>query len=90
LKGYEYAISSPDQAAELAIQYNKDLSLDHQKGYLQAALPLFNPAGSRLGMMTAADWEAAHQILLDQGVLAEPLDVNTVYTLDFLNKIYNE
>lgn len=90
LKGYEHAISSPDQAAELVVQHNNDLSLDHQKGYIQAALPLFNPAGSHPGMMTAADWEAAHQILLDQGVLSEPLDVNTIYTLDFLNKIYNQ
>jgi hypothetical protein len=38
--------------------------------------------------MTAEAWEVAHQILVDQGLLAEPLEIEKVYTLQFLETIY--
>jgi hypothetical protein len=53
-------------------------------------VPLLNPNGSAPGMMTAEAWQITYQILLDQKVLSEPLDVQSTYTLTFLNRIYAE
>ena len=57
---------------------------------MRLALPLMNPAGSRPGMMTAANWQTAYQILHDQGLLAQQLDVRQAYTLTFLDKVYSK
>ena len=33
-------------------------------------------------------WQQMHQMLLEGGILAQPINVSGVYTMHFLNKIY--
>jgi ABC-type nitrate/sulfonate/bicarbonate transport system substrate-binding protein len=88
IAGMMDTLNDPQQAAELALVYNDELELEGQLRRLQAALPFFSPAGSQPGMMATAVWQLTYQILLDEGVLTMPLDVDTVYDLTFLNTIY--
>ena len=92
LRGAEWAVANPDQAAELVVQRFGDqlpeTVKEIQKDAMQVSLPLLNPAGSKIGMMQAEVWEFTQQMLLDQGTLSEPVEVEKAYTMEFLNKIY--
>ncbi len=92
LRGAEWAVANPDQAAELVVQRFGDqlpeTVKELQKEAMQASLPLLNPAGSKIGMMQPEVWEFTQQMLLDQGTLSEPVEVEKAYTMEFLNKIY--
>jgi NitT/TauT family transport system substrate-binding protein len=88
LRGYTHAVQNPDAVAALGLTYDPALDLETQKASMGRLLPLINPTGTDVGMMQAEVWENAHQVLVNQGVLAEPMDVNAAYTLQFLNQIY--
>ncbi len=88
VRGYEEAMSDPNQAAQLSVEYNEDLKVENEQASMQASLPLLKPAGSQLGMMTADGWDRAYQFVVDRGLLDQSMDVDDVYTLSFLDKIY--
>jgi NitT/TauT family transport system substrate-binding protein len=88
LRGYNHATENPDEAAALGLKYDPNLDLETQKLNMARLLPLIKPAQSNVGMMQARVWENAHNILVTQGVLSEPLAVNEAYTLQFLDQIY--
>jgi len=90
LQGMQSAVDDAESAASLAAARGTDLNLESETQSMQRSLPLINPSGSRPGMMKGEDWEATHQILLDQGVLSEPLDISAAYNLTFLEKIYSQ
>lgn len=88
LKGIQSAVDNSEEAAKQVLVYNQDLTLESQIQGLQAALPLFKPAGTNPGMMTAQTWEFTANMLLEQGILQQIPELSQVYTLEFLNKIY--
>ncbi|MGQ9889682.1 MAG: ABC transporter substrate-binding protein [Aggregatilineales bacterium] len=88
IKGLQAAIADPNGAAELALTYNEQLELDAQRNGMQRALALLNPSGSKLGMMTDATWEFMHQVLVEQGIIAEPIDFRKAYTTRFVDQAY--
>lgn len=90
VQGIQSALDAPEEAAALTVTYNADLDPESEAESMTRSLPLLKPADSRPGMMTAENWEVTHQILLDQGILDKPLDINQAYTLDFLNKVHSE
>jgi NitT/TauT family transport system substrate-binding protein len=91
VQGMQAVIDAPEKAAKVTVTYDPDnLALDATHQAVLESLPLLNPAGSRPGMMSAEEWQATHQMLLDQGILAQPLDVSAAYDLTFLNKAYAE
>jgi NitT/TauT family transport system substrate-binding protein len=88
-QGMQDVIGSPEQAVGYTLAYNSALDTDGQRRRLLATIPLMNPAGSRPGMMQAETWATTYQILIDQGVLRQPLDdMQAVYTMRFLDTIY--
>jgi NitT/TauT family transport system substrate-binding protein len=87
VRGIQSAIDNPKQAAAEAVAYNDKIKLESEFASMNRSLPLLKPAGSQPGMMQAKAWETAHQILLDQGILKEPLDIKNAYNLTFLEKV---
>lgn len=90
IRGIDGALDDPKHAAELSVSYNSDLELDSELQSMQASTSLIKSPGMQTGMMEASVWEMAHQIMLDQGILSEPMDYEAAFTLDFLNKIYDQ
>jgi NitT/TauT family transport system substrate-binding protein len=88
IDGMKDVVANPAQAAQYAVDYGKDLKLDGQRRRLEATIPLMNPAGTRLGYMSADTWTLTQQVLVDQKVLDKPIDVTKAYNLSFLDKIY--
>ena len=89
-RGMQQAIQDPDAATRLTLARGTNLNPASEAESMRLALPLMNPAGSRPGMMTAESWQAAYQILRDQGLLTQDLDVQQAYSLVFLNKAYGQ
>ncbi len=88
LLGIQSAVDNPEEAAELAVHYNAERDLEIETEAMLRSVPLLVPSQSTPGMMTAESWQITYQILLDEEALSEPLDINTAYTLTFLNRIY--
>lgn len=88
VKGLQAAVADPDKAVELTLARNDQLSLNGQKSGIQRAIALFNPSGSLPGMMTDKTWAFMHQVLIDQGILTQPVDVSQAYTLTYVERAY--
>lgn len=85
VKGMQDALDNPDTAAKVTVdQYRSDRGLAVEQEAMQRSLPLLKPADSALGQMKPEVWERTHEILLEQGILSEPIDLEAAYTLEFL------
>jgi len=88
LRGYRYAVDNPNPAADLALKYDPKLDSKTLRASISYLIPLFNPPGSKIGMMKANVWTNAYRLLIDQGILTQPQPVEKAYTLTFLKSIY--
>lgn len=85
IKGMEDVVANPDGAAKVTFEkYAKDRGLEVEQEAIQRSLPLLNPTDSSPGQMKPEVWEKTHEILLEQGILSNPVDVEAAYTLEFL------
>ena len=57
---------------------------------MTASIPLVNTGEDFIGWMKPEIWSAMQQTLRDQGVLTKALNIEQVYTLQFLEEIYEK
>lgn len=88
LKGWTYAVENPNAIAPLVVKYKPDADVEHETAFMTASIPLVNTGEDYIGWMRAEVWQGMHDILLEQGILDEPMDVEKVYTMEFLQNIY--
>jgi NitT/TauT family transport system substrate-binding protein len=88
LRGWQWAIENPAEAGPLALKYDPELDAAHQVAVMEASVPLVHTGEDHIGWMRAEVWEGMHEMLLEQGLLAGPVDVDEVYTMEFLHKVY--
>ncbi|MCR8642075.1 ABC transporter substrate-binding protein [Paenibacillus sp. N1-5-1-14] len=85
-KGYEYAIASPEDAANILIkavpELNKELVIASQK-WLS---PRYKAEATRWGEQKRSVWENYSNWMFDHKLLEKKLDVDTAFTNDFLPK----
>lgn len=86
LKGYQYAIEHPDEAGDLALQYNETLDAEFQRASMRAEIPLIDTGGVPIGTMDQAVWQSTQEILLEQGFISSPVDLSALYTNEFVGK----
>lgn len=90
LRGTQRVVDEPEYSGRLAVDYNEELDLEKETEASFRAVSLLNPGGSKPGMMSPKAWNATQDIMLEQDLLDGPIDVETVYTLEFLDRIYAE
>jgi NitT/TauT family transport system substrate-binding protein len=90
LKGHRFAIENPEEAVDASMNYAKVQDRDVQTAMLDASIPLIHTGEGPIGWMEADAWQGMHDILLEQGILDSPLDLDQIYTLEFLEKIYGQ
>jgi hypothetical protein len=78
-------IDKPDTAVTATLSRDSKLSAPSETESLRLALPLMRPANSQTGAMTAGNWQATHQMLLDQKLIPGPLELEKAFTLQFLS-----
>jgi NitT/TauT family transport system substrate-binding protein len=88
LKGWQYAVENPGNVGALVAKYNTQADLNLEYLRMLATLPLVNTGEDHIGWMKPEIWAGMEQTLGEQGVLAAPLDVTKVYTMQFLEEIY--
>jgi len=88
LKGWTYAVENSDAVGSMVLQYNSDADAEVETVKMEASLPLIHTGQDQIAWMRAEVWQGMHDILLEQGILDEPLDMDKVYTMEFLHEIY--
>lgn len=84
-KGIVYTLENPDEAFEICKLYVEGLDLTNQevqKQILVASMEFWKT--ERIGYSEPESWENMQALLLDMGILNEPLDIQKAYSNDFL------
>ncbi len=84
LRGLADVIADPDAAYQVALEYVETLSADDtvQPDVLLASIEMWRT--ERPGASDLAAWEATQEVLLSMGMLAEPIDLDTAFTNEFI------
>lgn len=85
LKGLQATIENPDEAYQICNKYVEALTqadTEIQKQVLATSIELWK--AKRLGYIDARAWENMQTVLLDMGLLTEPLDIRQAFTNEFI------
>jgi ABC-type nitrate/sulfonate/bicarbonate transport system substrate-binding protein len=90
LRGWEWALAHPEESVELIADYNPDLDTGHLAFEAQQTIPLVTyGAGERcVGWNDWAAWEAEEQLLLEMGILEEPVPFEQAADNTFVAEYY--
>ncbi len=89
LRGWEWAIENPEETARIMAGLNPDFSESVQQRMMERTIPYVRPEpGFRVGSMTMEGWELTQRVLLDQGLIGEPIDLSEAFTTEFLELVY--
>ncbi len=84
LRGYEYAISNPEETADMTLAYDDSLDLEIQTATMRAQIPFIDTGDAPLGWMDEVTWRVTQDILLSQDVIESPMSVLNVFTNEFV------
>jgi NitT/TauT family transport system substrate-binding protein len=87
LRGWRVAIENPELAVEMIMRYAREADPAMQTKMMAASVPLIHTGENQIGWMQADIWQGMHDMLLAQDILEQPLDVDDLYTTDFLEQI---
>ncbi|RPH49500.1 MAG: hypothetical protein EHM85_13670 [Desulfobacteraceae bacterium] len=88
LKGWQYAIGDYKEAVAVTMKYTRVKDSDTQSAMMEAMLPLVHTGEDQIGWMKGDIWRGMYEILLEQGLIEKPFDINQAYTTRFLDEIY--
>ena len=88
LRGWRWAVENPEAAGTLALKYDRTLTVDQQISIMQASIPLIHTGENPIGWMRPDVWKGMHKILTEQNIISKPLELEKVYNMSFLHKIY--
>jgi ABC-type nitrate/sulfonate/bicarbonate transport system substrate-binding protein len=88
LAGIAYARNNREEAVQIVLQYaGEDAVPDHMRFMLDAELlDLVSPAtaGHSIGYQTIEQWQALHDMLLQQDAISRPIEVQMLFTNEFI------
>jgi len=88
LAGWRYAIQHEDEAVDMVLEYATDRTRTHEAYVLRQSIPLIHTGGSPIGWMERERWVHTHDVLLEAGAIEKGIDVDEVFTMQFLTQIY--
>jgi NitT/TauT family transport system substrate-binding protein len=84
LKGWNYAVAHPEEAAELTVKSAPKLSYAHELAMMKESIGLLQPDNQPIGSMQPAQWAAMQDMLLKGAFLKAPLELEKAYTTRFV------
>lgn len=90
LKGWTYALENPEEIGKYIGRYSPEAKADLEAEKMIASIPLINTGEDHIGWMKRETWNAMVKTLRTQGELKEPLQVDDVYTMQFLEELYGK
>jgi len=88
LEGWQYAIDHNGEAIDIVLEYVTNGSRSHEMYMLNSSIPLIQTGETPIGWMKKDEWMQAQDILLEQNITDAEINIENVYTMDFLEKIY--
>lgn len=86
LKGYRDAVENAHDAVELTRKFDDLTDEEFQREGMQAQIPFIDTGDAVIGWMDEGVWQNTQEVLLDQEIIASPVDLGALYTNDFVNK----
>lgn len=90
LRGHQFAVENPEIAVDASMIYAEIQDRDVQSAMFDASVPLIHTGADHIGWMRDDTWTQMHNLILEQGIIEEAINIDAVYTLQFLNTIYGE
>jgi NitT/TauT family transport system substrate-binding protein len=84
MKGWEYAMKNPEEAAGFGLQYGDTLKLEHEVSMMKASIPMLQPENLPLGKMDLAAWDILQKSLMELKFLKKEQDLKQVFTNQFI------
>ena len=84
LRGYQYALEHTDEAVAATLKYDETLDAAIQTEQMKAQIPLIDTGDQPIGWMNADVWQNTVDILLDAGFIPSTMDVETLFTNDYM------
>ncbi len=84
LQGWNYAYNNPDEAVSYTLLYSDQLTKEHETKMMQASLELLKPDDKPIGYMDRKIWKDMQELLLENGFMKNPINIDEVYTTQFL------
>lgn len=89
-RGFAYSIQHPAEAADLLLAAAPELDPDLVRTSADWLAPLYHADAPRWGQQSAEVWQGFTDFLVENGILAESIDVDTAFTNDFLPGVVEE
>ena len=87
---WAYAVENPASIGAFVQKYNQKADPAAEIANMRASIPLVNTGEDFIGWMKPEIWAGMEQTLREQVVLTKALDIEQVYTLQFLEEIYGK
>jgi NitT/TauT family transport system substrate-binding protein len=84
LSGYHYALEHPEEAAGFSLMYDDQLNAQNEASALRTQIPLIDTGNAPIGWMDTSVWQATQDTLLEQEIIPAPLDLEEVFTNQFV------
>lgn len=87
LRGVEYTIAHPDEAFDIARQAVPEITDEDaptQRAVLEVSIDLWR--SDQLGVSDPQAWSDSAEFMLDTGLIETPVDVETLYTNEFITQ----
>jgi len=90
LKGHRYGVENSAEALDVSLKYIENADPDTQARMIAASQPLIHTGQDQIGWMRGQVWQQTQDILLAEGFLDQPVDLNQLYTTRFLEAVYGD
>jgi len=90
LKGWTYAVENPETIGAFVQKHNSQVDPETQIENMAASIPLVNTGENFIGWMEPEVWSGMERTLREQAVLTKPLEIEQVYTMQFLEETYGK
>lgn len=87
IKSWNYAVNHPEETLEAFIAKYPDLNRDDERKQVLGVIDLMQSEYTKehgYGYQSEEKWKATQDLLIEQGVIDERIDINEVYTNEFL------
>lgn len=90
LKGYRYSLENFEETVEIMKKYEdaEYSSPGHEEYILTKQHPLIYDGTHQIGWMERDVWNYMYEIMLEHNAVQDAIDINDVYTTEFIEKIY--
>ena len=85
VKGYEYAIENPDEAAEILVKANPELDKDLVKGGMEYLKDKYKDDAEYFGQIDSKRWNDFYTWLFENGLIENEIPKDFGFTNDFVN-----